>query len=74
MGSERVDLTVSLNLSDEPTATELQLARDLTTRIKAIADEPQYRDVVLWSIPPDHGIFSIHWDRSALPDEGARRG
>lgn len=54
MGRRDVDITVSVSLSDhhsEEDNTDAALARDLAQRIKALAEEPKYRAILVF--PPD---------------------
>lgn len=56
MGRRTAEITVAVNLSNhnsEQDERDEALARDLAQRIKAIAEEPQYAEILLWPPDPD---------------------
>jgi hypothetical protein len=56
MGRRTENITVTVQLSDhnsEQDEIDEALARDLAQRIKAIAEEPQYADILVFPPDPD---------------------
>jgi hypothetical protein len=56
VGRKTIQLTVELAVSNhnsEQDDTDIGLARDLASRIKAIAEESQYADIMMFAPDPD---------------------